>query len=50
MIYAEPLVGLASPGDFSIALDDLCASGGPAPCTTPAVNTGFNPRIRPAVP
>jgi hypothetical protein len=50
MIYAEPLVGLATPGDFSDALNDLCASDSAAPCTTPAVNTNFNPRIRPAVP
>jgi hypothetical protein len=47
MIYAEPLVGLAVPGDFSDALDDLCSSGA---CTTPAVDTNFNPRIRPAAP
>ncbi len=50
MIYAEPLVGLATPGDFSDALNDLCASNSTAPCTTPAVDTNFNPRIRPAVP
>ena len=50
MIYAEPLVGLATPGDFSDALNDLCAPGSASPCTTPAVNTNFNPRIRPAVP
>ena len=39
-----------STGDFSDALNDLCASDSAAPCTTPAVNTNFNPRIRPAVP
>ena len=50
MIYAEPLVGLAMPGDFSDALNDLCAPGSASPCTTPAVDTNFNPRIRPAVP
>jgi hypothetical protein len=50
MIYAEPLVGLATPGDFSDALNDLCAPGSASPCTTPAANTNFNPRIRPAVP
>jgi len=50
IIYAEPLVGLATPGDFSDALNDLCASGFPMACTTPAVNTNFNPRIRPSVP
>ncbi len=50
MIYAEPLVGLATPGDFSDALNDLCAPGSVAPCTTPEVDTNFNPQIRPAVP
>ncbi len=50
MIYAEPLVGLATPGDFSDALNDLCAPGSGSPCTTPAVNTNFNPRIRLAGP
>jgi len=50
MIYAEPLVGLATPGDFSDALNDLCASGSAAPCTTPAVDTNFNPQILPAGP
>lgn len=48
-IYAEPLVGLATPGDFSDALNDLCASAAPE-CTTPAVKTNFNPRILPAGP
>ncbi len=50
MIYAEPLVGVAMPGDFSDALNDLCASGSASVCTTPAVGTNFSPRIRPAVP
>jgi hypothetical protein len=49
VIYAEPLVGVATPGNFSVALGDLCASGGVFACTTPAVDTNFNPRIRPAV-
>ena len=49
MIYAEPLVGVATPGNFSVALGDLCASGGVSACTTPAADTNFNPRIRPAV-
>jgi Matrixin len=48
-IYAEPLTGLAAPSDFSNALEDLCASDAPA-CVTPAVDTNFNPRIRPAGP
>jgi len=49
MIYAEPLVGLAAPSDFSTALNDLCASAAPA-CTVPAVDTNFDPRMRPAGP
>jgi hypothetical protein len=49
-IYAEPLVGLAVPGDFGNALDDLCSSGGVSECATPAVNVSFNPRFRPAGP
>lgn len=44
MIYAEPLVGLAAPSDFSDALNDLCASSSPT-CTTPAVDTNFNPQF-----
>ena len=50
MIYAEPLVGLAVPGDFGNALTDLCSSSAAPACATPAVDTNFNPRIRPAAP
>lgn len=50
MIYAEPLVGVVMPGDFSVALGDLCSSSATTACTTPAVDTNFNPRIRPAAP
>jgi Matrixin len=50
MTYAEPLVGLATPGDFSGALNYLCASGSASACTTPAVGTNFSPRVRPAAP
>jgi hypothetical protein len=49
-IYAEPLVGLATPGDFSDALIDLCSSSAASECTTPAADTNFNPRTRPAAP
>ena len=49
LIYAEPLVGLVAPSDFSNALNDLCSSSASA-CTTPAVDTNFNPRILPADP
>jgi len=45
MVYAEPLVGLALPADFSDALNDLCASAAATVCATPAVDTNFNPRI-----
>jgi len=48
MIYAEPLDGLVAPGDFSESLGDLCSSTGSAACTTPAADTNFNPRTRPA--
>jgi hypothetical protein len=50
LIYAEPIVGLAQPSDFGIALGDLCPSGVAPACTTPEVNTNFNPRIRPVGP
>ncbi|MGA8222733.1 MAG: matrixin family metalloprotease [Candidatus Acidiferrales bacterium] len=49
-INAEPLIGLVGPSDFSIALGDLCVSGGTTECTTPAVDTNFNVRTRPAGP
>jgi len=44
-VYAEPLVGLALPANFSIALGDLCSSSATSVCTTPPVDTNFNPRI-----
>lgn len=44
MIYAEPLVGLAAPADFGTALIDFCSSSAPS-CTTPAVDTNFNPQF-----
>jgi matrixin len=50
LIYAEPLVGLAAPGDFSDALNDLCGTGSSSSCVTPGVNLNFDPRIRPNVP
>ncbi len=50
ILYVEPLDGLVGPGSFSDPLNDLCASGAAPTCTTPAVNTNFNPRIRPASP
>jgi hypothetical protein len=47
-LYAEPLVGLALPADFSDALADLCSATAAPTCQTPAVNTNFNVRIQPA--
>jgi hypothetical protein len=49
-VYTEPLEGLVAPADFSEALGDLCPAGGSPACTTPATNTNFNPRTRPASP
>jgi hypothetical protein len=50
IVYAEPVTGLAAPGGFSNALDDLCAANGPSPCAAPAVDTTFHPRVLPASP
>lgn len=50
LVYAEPLVGVVSPADFSIALDDLCTSEATSVCSTPSVDTNFNPGILPAGP
>jgi Matrixin len=47
-LYAEPLVGLAVPADFSDALMSLCSSTAAPTCQTPVVNTNFNVRIFPA--
>jgi hypothetical protein len=49
-IYAEPLVGLAVPADFTFALDGLCSGTAVPACVTPAVNTNFNIRIFSASP
>jgi hypothetical protein len=50
LVYAEPLVGLAVPADFSDAIGDLCSSSATSVCTAPPVDTNFNPRILPAGP
>ena len=47
-LYAEPLVGLALPGDFSNVLTGLCSSSVAPTCTSPPMNTNFNVRILPA--
>jgi hypothetical protein len=49
-LYAEPLVGLALPGDFSDVFTGLCSSSVEPTCTPPPVNTNFNVRILPASP
>jgi len=48
VLYAEPLSGLAGPGDFGAAFSDLCSENASPPCATPAPNTSFNARILPA--
>ncbi len=49
-LYAEPLVGLAQPGDFGEALENVCSANSTPSCNTPAVDTNFNPRALPAGP
>jgi hypothetical protein len=49
-LYAEPLVGLALPGDFSNVFTGLCSSSVAPMCTPPPVNTNFNVRVLPASP
>ncbi|MGB9243991.1 MAG: hypothetical protein WCC03_11610, partial [Candidatus Acidiferrales bacterium] len=49
-IYAEPLEGLATPANLSDSLLSLCGPPSAPTCTTPAANTNFNPRTRPASP
>ena len=49
-LYAEPLVGLAVPGNFSNVFTGLCSSSVAPTCTPPPVNTNFNVRIMPASP
>ncbi len=42
IIYAEPLTGIAAPGDFSDVLGGLCATSGSGSCQVPQVDTNFN--------
>lgn len=49
-LYAEPLDGLAQPGDFANATSRLCRGDVTPPCTSPPVNTNFAARVRPASP
>ena len=46
-LYAEPLVGLALPGDFSDVFTGPCSSSVAPTCTAPPVNANFNVRILP---
>lgn len=48
LIYAEPLIGIATAPNFGVALSDLCGAG--AACRMPAVDTNFNVRTLPALP
>jgi len=49
-IYAEPLEGLVTPANIGDAMTSLCGPQQPGACTTPAANTNFNVRVRPASP
>jgi hypothetical protein len=49
-IYADPLVGLALPTNFSFVFAGLCSDTTTPTCTTPAANPNFNIRIFPASP
>lgn len=42
-VYAEPLVGLATPVDFSDIFAGLC--GDSSNCTAPTINPNFNPEF-----
>lgn len=44
-IYAEPLIGLALPADFSFVFAGLCSSSVASSCATPGTNTNFNIRL-----
>jgi hypothetical protein len=48
VIYAEPLVGLAGPADFSGAFDDICSTSGPSACVAPPADENFVPRVKPS--
>lgn len=49
-IYAEPVNGAATAGDFALAVAELCGTGASAECLTPAMDTNFSVRVRPAGP
>ncbi|MHB8539701.1 MAG: matrixin family metalloprotease [Candidatus Acidiferrales bacterium] len=47
VIYAEPFVGLVQPADMAGAAAGACSTAASPPCTLPAINTNFAPRLRP---
>ncbi len=47
IVYAEPFVGLVQPADMAGAAAGACGTGASPPCTVPAINTNFAPRLRP---
>lgn len=47
IVYAEAFVGLVQPADMAGAAAGVCGTGASPPCTVPAVNTNFAPRLRP---
>jgi hypothetical protein len=49
-LYAEPIDGLAQPGDIANAWSSLCRSDMTPPCTSPPIHTNFGTRARPATP
>ena len=50
VIYAEPLVGIATPDQFGVAISDLCATGATRDCAVPTVNTiGFTEYVLPSI-
>lgn len=42
ILYAEPLTGIAAPGNFSDVLGGLCPSSGSGSCQVPQANLNFN--------
>ena len=49
-LYAEPLDGLAQPGDVANAWSSLCRSDVAPPCASPPMHVNFAMRVRPAAP
>jgi hypothetical protein len=47
IVYAEPIDGVATPGDFGQAVSELCGTGSTMECSSPAVDTNFSVRILP---